>query len=172
MNKSSLLILITLVISTISAKAQGILYSGEDVYKEKLDTNVYDARMLLFSNKILVLYKNKTRKKVPDKSVWGFENRQGEKFRYWKGEFYQIKDAGKLSIYMGPVHDRHEQYYFSKDISGDIFVLRKRNLHKMYPDNNCFLQRVDKYCKGIFHDSQDFDRRTKHFVVQNFFRDC
>ncbi len=151
--------------------SQGILNSSKDVEKKVLDSSVYDARPLLFGNKILVIYKNKTRKRIPVSSIWGYENRFNQRFRIWKGRFCLFGDTGNFSTYLVK-EGKYSHYYFSLGSDGDIYLLNRKNLHKLFNDNQCFIQKVDNYCKSIFKSCEDFDRKEKRLVVKELYSGC
>ena len=173
MNKNLILILSLLLFSllTISGKAQGIFTTSKDLDKNVLDSTVYDVRQLAFSNKILIIYKNKTRKKVLESSIWGYENKCGEKFKRWHGYFCLIRNTGNFSTYLVK-EGRYSHYYFSPGEDGDLHLLNKKNLHKVFGDNHCFMDKVDAYCKNFFHSCEDYKRKTKRLVVEEFYGDC
>jgi hypothetical protein len=167
--------LIGFMFLTGPCSAQAVFNSSNDMTKHSLDTSVYDVHLLPFSNKIVIIYKNNKRQKILQSNVWGFENRFGQKFRRWNGDFYLIIDTGKFSIYLtqrSQYRSRSHFYYFSNGLQGDLYLLNKVNLHRVYNTYNCFLQKVDVYCKGAFRSCQDYSRKEKRIVVQGFFHDC
>jgi len=155
---------------TNHGKAQGIFYSSKDLDKTVLDSSVRDVRTNPFSNKILVIYKNKTRKRIPLSSIWGFENRSGQRLRRWKGNYALIRNTGIFSTYLVK-QGRYSAFYFSRGPDGDLYGLSKRDLHKIFGDNQCFMGKVDSYC-NFFHSCQDFHFKTKRLRVEEFYSEC
>jgi len=173
MNRNLKILLVLILISFLSnfGKAQGILYSSKDLDKTILDSSIRDVRTIPFSNKILVIYKDKTRKRIPLSSIWGFENRSGQRFRRWKGNYALIRNTGKLSTYLVR-QGKSSAFEFSAGPDGDLHILTKRNLHKFFNDNQCFMEKIDSYCKGFFHSCQDYHYKTKQLRVEEFYSDC
>jgi len=169
-NLKLLLLLVLFSVLTRSGKAQGIFYSSKDLDKKVLDSSVYDVRTRPFSNKFFIIYKNKTRKKVLQSSVWGFENKAGQRFRRCKDNFALVRNTGNFSTYLVS-SGRSSAFYFSAGPDDNLYALNKSNLHKIFGDNHCFMEKIDNYC-SFFRSCQDYHRKTKHLVVEEFYSEC
>lgn len=141
-----------------------ILMYAADCGKEKFNIRYDDFLPTRFFS---IKYEGK-KYKMQKNSVYGYRNCNGDTYRFYDDDTYQIAEAGNIYIY---THKRNitqtkgfivvNDYFFSTTPDGEIVRLSYRNLVNAYKENSSFLDALDNY-KG---DINAYDERHKMFKI-------
>lgn len=99
MNRFNCLLGMTLAFAG-QGQAQRVLYSSHTINQSGQDAAIKTIRPhWAFSNVITVIYKNGHTERIPKDSIWGYEDRHGRLYRYYKNEFYRVRKVENLVYY-------------------------------------------------------------------------
>jgi hypothetical protein len=114
-------ILVLVIISglALTGYAQQVLYSSQDIHQSYKGPAIKSIRQnWVFSPAITVRYVDGHTERIPKDSIWGYEDRRGRLYRYYKNEFYKIrkeKDVIYYTIQRPNGEGITNHHYFSQD---------------------------------------------------------
>jgi hypothetical protein len=80
--------------------AQRVLYTSQDISQPYQGPAIRAIRPhWYYSPTLTIKYKDGRSQDVPRDSIWGYEDRRGRRYRYYKGTFYRVLDANGLVRY-------------------------------------------------------------------------
>lgn len=107
-----------------AALAQRVLYSSQDIDRAYEGPAIRTIRThWYFSPTITVHYRDGRTQDVPRDSIWGYEDRRGRQYRYYKRDFYRVLNANGLIRYsiMRPTgRGVANMRYFSQDYDSPL----------------------------------------------------
>ncbi len=163
MKKKISLLLFFLTVATMGTKAKslsGIYLNTNDYLNNKLayqttcnnekhNPNIHVNNLFWDMPKIIVHNEGKKYYFLKD-SIFGYKDCDNNVYRFYKNQEYKIAETSNICIYTRDLNTSHgkgfkivTQYYFSKDIDGDILPLDITNLKDVYKNNIAFLDLLD-----------------------------
>lgn len=126
------------------------------------------------SDSLIIIDKNGVEQTLACESLWGIKLEDGTLYRYYKDQYYLMKQDADLQIYSqthGGYKSSHTSYYFSKGLDNDIHVLKWKNLKKQFTNDTCFLRKIDTDLKW-YQDYSSYDRKNKTYRINTFYNQC
>lgn len=128
-----------------------------------------------WSDKIIVYYSNGNKKTFSSDSLWGFRDNDGNIFRSFKGELYNLRQQDSLCIYSmdhntGKVN--YTNYYFSKSLDSNIFSLDKTDIKEQLNNSSCILEKIKKEKELFEVDYSAYDKANKTYKIVEFYKAC
>lgn len=150
-----------------------VLYSSKDLDTMEDKVFVKKMRHKMMSDSIVITYKNGTRTGISCDSVWGLGYADGSVYRYYKDQYYLLKQNASLKIYTQTHGGKstHTCFYFSKTLDGEIYSLRWKNIQKQFQKDTCFLTALETKLKW-YEDYSSFDKKLKTYKVISLYNDC
>ncbi|MEZ0612437.1 hypothetical protein ACAW74_28270 [Fibrella sp. WM1] len=96
------------------------------------------------------------RQRLSSRSVWGYRTNQGETYRFYREDTYEVMQQGPLSIYRTEdwVGDsRREDYHFSLTPDSEIHYLDKRTCRRVFRGDSCMLMLLRQMRNGQLSDT-------------------
>jgi hypothetical protein len=152
-----------------------ILYKSTDIaniYKDTLA--VKSVHSAIWSDSLIVKLQNKLKLTMAPESIWGYQSKDGIVYRYYKGEFFEVRQMDSLYIYSrSRINYRFisTDYYFSKGSDGKIFDLTVKNLRAQFSENSCFVEKIENGFKW-YQDYSSFDKTKREYRMIELYKSC
>lgn len=126
------------------------------------------------SDSWLVTDKSGAVRNVACESVWGIKYKDGTTYRYYKDQYYLIRQNSDIKIYSqihGGYKSSHTSYYFSKGLDNEIYPLKWKNIKRQFETDTCFLHKIEKHLKW-YQDYSLYDKKNKTYILNTFYNQC
>jgi hypothetical protein len=146
--------------------------SSADIETASADTNYAgngpDARR----RKLVFKTPDEQRVVLDPDQVWGYETRNGQRYRHFDRQYYQLRELSPITIYsqtystmIGTAPQTQTDYFFSRTPDAPVYPLRKRFLRKAFADDPTFVRLIDTRSLRIFN------RKTKRFYLNEWYEE-
>lgn len=180
MKLSSAFPLILLLVTACQKQKAGFrnrpLRSSADMTTMTSDTNYLRIHQRTWGRKLLLVDKQKQRQIASPDSLWGYETKDGARYRYFDRTYYKIEETTPLAIYSfrywvsasnAVIQHGHYQtnYYFSKNSDSEIFPISKRELKSVFQTDPTLLQKLADRRWRVY------DNKTKRYVMNQAYEE-
>lgn len=172
--KAFLAITIICIFTSCGANFE-VLYSSNQLYRKAQDSLLIK-RMhhYLWSDSLSLKTINNSKKVIPCDSIWGVMYKDGTIFRFYKEQHYLLRQSSSLIIY-SQTHTGYKSsytsYYFSKNLDSEIYSLKWKNIVKQFPNDTCFLGKLDRELKW-YQDYSNYNKKDKSYRIVEFYNEC
>lgn len=131
-------------------------------------------RHTLKSDSLIITYKSGKVQTLACEALWGIKYKDGTLYRYYKDQYYLIKQNADILVY-SQTHSGYKSsytsYYFSKGLDNDIHALKWKSIKKEFTNDTCFMRKIDTELKW-YQDYSSYDRKNKTYRINTFYRQC
>lgn len=135
--KKALLLLTVSGLFYSAAFAQRIIYTSRTIQSPSQDAPIKALRFhWIYAPAITVKYIDGQTREVAKDSIWGYEDKLGHIYRYYKPYFYLVGDTDELISYSKPVpvgKGVSTAHYFSHDLDSPIRMTKAKALRDATP---------------------------------------
>ena len=152
-----------------------LLFKSSDMKKTMDDASyVKSIRHTFLSDSMIITYKDKSKKAIACDSLRGIKYKDGTAYRYYKDQYFLLRQDLNIQVYSqtsSGYKSSHTSYYFSKNLDGDIYSLKWKNIRKQFQSDTCFLRKLEHDLKW-YQDYSSYDKRNKTYRIISFYKDC
>ena len=106
-----------------------IIFNSRQVADSVCDPDIKRVGMTFSGNKVMIRYKNGSKKKISADSVWGIRNRKDYPYRIYNRDYYTLCELRPVYKYSRRV-GKSMRYYFSNNLDSAIYPYDEKYLKK------------------------------------------